>query len=43
MFTHVDLDLQPLEREHIDGVRYYKVPDEEELLKMVSILSLIHI
>ena len=39
MFTHVDLDLQPLEREHIDGVRYYKIPDEEELIKMVSITS----
>ena len=39
MFNHVDLDLQPLEREHIDGVRYYKIPDEEELIKMVSITS----
>ena len=39
MFNHVDLDLQPLEREHIDGVRYYKIPDEEELVKMVSITS----
>ena len=39
MFDHVDLDLQPLEREHIDGVRYYKIPDEEELIKMVSITS----
>ena len=39
MFDHVDLDLQPLEREHVDGVRYYKVPDEEELIKMVSITS----
>ena len=38
-FKHVDLDLQPLEREHVDGVRYYKVPDEEELIKMVSITS----
>ena len=38
-FKHVDLDLQPLEREHIDGVRYYKIPDEEELIKMVSITS----
>ena len=38
-FKHVDLNLQPLEREHIDGVRYYKVPDEEELIKMVSITS----
>jgi len=38
-FDHVELDLQPLEREHIDGVRYYKIPDEEELVKMVSITS----
>jgi len=38
-FNHIDLDLQPLEREHIDGVRYYKIPDEEELIKMVSITS----
>ena len=38
-FNHVELDLQPLEREHIDGVRYYKIPDEEELVKMVSITS----
>ena len=39
MFNHVDLNLQPLEREHVDGVRYYKIPDEEELIKMVSITS----
>ena len=39
VFDHVELDLQPLEREHIDGVRYYKIPDEEELIKMVSITS----
>ena len=39
VFDHVDLDLQPLEREHIDGVRYYKIPDEDELVKMVSITS----
>ena len=39
MFNHVDLDLQPLEREHIDGVRYYKIPDQDELVKMVSITS----
>ena len=30
MFTHVDVDLPSLERETIDGVRYYKVPDDEE-------------
>ena len=40
MFNHVELDLQPLEREHIDGVRYYKIPDEDELLKLVSITSI---
>tara|TARA_Y100000592_G_scaffold80852_1_gene127944 strand:- start:19791 stop:20438 length:648 start_codon:yes stop_codon:yes gene_type:complete len=28
-----------LSRETIDGVRYYSVPDEEELLKLVSITS----
>ena len=39
MFNHVDLDLQPLEREHVDGVRYYKIPDEEDLVRMVSITS----
>ena len=38
-FDHVELDLKPLEREHIDGVRYYKIPDEDELIKMVSITS----
>ena len=39
MFNHVDIDLPSLERETIDGVRYYKVPDEEELLRLVSITS----
>ena len=39
MFKHVDLSLPQLERETIDGVRYYKVPDEEELLRLVSITS----
>ena len=39
MFTHIDVDLPSLERETIDGVRYYKVPDEEELLRLVSITS----
>ena len=39
MFNHVDLNLPQLERETIDGVRYYKVPDNEELIKLVSITS----
>ena len=39
MFNHVDLNLEPLKRETIDGVRYYSIPEEEELLKLVSITS----
>ena len=40
MFDHVDLDLEPLKRETIDGVRYYSIPDVEELIKLVSITSI---
>ena len=39
-FKHVDIDLPHLDRETIDGVRYYKIPDEEELIKLVSITSI---
>jgi hypothetical protein len=39
MFNHIDIKLPKLERETIDGVRYYRVPDDEELLKLVSITS----
>ena len=39
MFNHVDLDLPSLERVTIDGVRYYKVPNKDELLKLPSITS----
>jgi genome maintenance exonuclease 1 len=39
MFKHIELDLPQLERETIDGVRYYKVPDDGELLRLVSITS----
>ena len=38
-FNHIDIELPKLSRETIDGVRYYSVPDEEELLKLVSITS----
>ena len=38
-FKHIDLNLPKLERETIDGVRYYKIPDEQELLRFVSITS----
>ena len=40
MFEFVNLDLPKLERETIEGVRYYSVPDEDELLKLVSITSI---
>ena len=39
MFKHIDLNLPTLERETVDGVRYYKIPDGEELLKLFSITS----
>ena len=40
MFNHVDLTLPKLSRETIDGVRYYSIPDVEELIKLVSITSI---
>lgn len=39
MFKHIDINLPKLERTTIDGVRYYEVPDEDQLLKLVSITS----
>lgn len=39
MFTHVDLNLPSLERETIDGVRYYTINVENK--KLVSITSVI--
>lgn len=39
MFNHIDITLPQLERETIDGVRYYKVPEGDELLRLVSITS----
>lgn len=41
MFNHVELNLPSLEREMIDGVRYYKVGDSDEPQKFVSITSVI--
>ena len=41
MFTHQDEVFVPIERENIDGVRYYKVFGTEELVKMPSITSVI--
>lgn len=40
-FNHLDIELPKLKRETIDGDRYYTIPEENELLKMVSITSVI--
>ena len=39
VFNFVDVNLPKLERETIDGVRYYKVKDGDELLRLASITS----
>ena len=39
-FNHIDVCLPSLERETIDSVRYYSIPDNGELIKMVSITSI---
>ena len=39
MFNHIEIEIPRLERETIDGVRYYKVPDDDQLLRLVSITS----
>jgi genome maintenance exonuclease 1 len=41
MFNHQDVPFVPIERETIDGVRYYKVFGTEELVRMPSITSVI--
>jgi len=38
-FNHVDLHLPKLERETIDGVRFYKIPGKENIKRLVSITS----
>lgn len=38
-FTHVEVDLPKLKREHINGVRYYTINEENK--KLVSITSVI--
>ena len=39
MFNHIELTLPTLERETIDSVRYYFVPNGDQLQKLVSITS----
>ena len=38
-FKHIDIQLPKLERETIDGIRYYKVEDNQSLVRLVSITS----
>ena len=38
-FNFIETELPQLDRETIDGVRYYKVPHEERLMRFVSITS----
>lgn len=40
-FNHIDLLLPSLKRESIDGVRYYTIPEDDELIRLVSITSVI--
>ena len=39
MFTHVEVQIPSLERETIDGVRYYDTPDGQKLVSITSIIS----
>ena len=39
-FIHNPIDLPALDRQTIDGVRYYKVPESGELIKLPSITSI---
>ena len=42
MFNHVALSITPLDRETIDGVRYYDIPGESKLVSITSITSWIN-
>lgn len=39
MFNHVEVDYPSLERETIDGVRYYDTPDGKKLVSITSVIS----
>lgn len=38
-FNHIEINLPDLERETIDGIRYYKIPGKDGLKKFVSVTS----
>ena len=39
MFNHVEIDYPSLERETIDGVRYYDTPQGKKLVSITSVIS----
>jgi len=39
MFQHVDIEIPKLERQTIDGVRYYDAPDGQKLVSITSVIS----
>ena len=42
MFQHVDIEIPKLERQTIDGVRYYDTPDGQKLVSITSVISFIN-
>jgi len=38
-FKHVDIDIPTLDRQTIDGVRYYDAPDGQKLVSVTSVIS----
>jgi len=39
MFQHVDIEIPKLDRQTIDGVRYYDTPDGQKLVSITSVIS----
>lgn len=39
IFNHIEIDYPQLERETIDGVRYYDTPDGQKLVSITSVIS----
>ena len=39
MFQHVDIEIPKLDRQTIDGVRYYDTPNGEKLVSITSVIS----
>jgi len=39
MFNHIEIDYPTLDREMVDGVRYYDTPDGQKLVSITSVIS----